>query len=586
MDASRFNWVVLLFLLLLPVFAMAVCGNDVCEDSENQCTCAADCGSCSGGVEGGLCKEFYCDATNVCSTRLIPNCCGNQVCEGRENFGSCPADCDPTSVNIDVLSPLQNQKVRYGEELFIKVRATADGGSIASAKIFVNGPFSEVVLFNDGQHDDELFNDNVQAARVVVRDGSVPGQWDLNFSATFREVEGKNSMKIEVYPFVEVNGIIPSDFELGNNLFITGVFSVAGKNIDAEAEAELIDSAGSVLVSDTLKSDSNGNFVFQYRSTLIDRNGTWTFSLKGKDEHENIIDLNSQINVFDAGRLPKRNITLVNTLNESYFTGEEFNIKVYLDEENEPIDGARVVASVLGAETVLVPSGNGEYAGAIKLPSGKIREKANLIVNAFNASKGLIASSTFFIDVVPGVLSVDFLSPEKKLFDVGEVVTFRAFVAYPDKTLANEAIVYVIFNKKRLKLASEGSGLYSAAYKIQDDGQGLLEFTLSAKTADGSEGTSVKELFVKGKGFFYGVTENWGIFIVGALLAVLAATVIAVFMKRKKEHEQHTDMLKELDELEKQAQRMYFHEKSINKAEYSKLIEKYKKQRMEMQHKA
>lgn len=51
------------------------CGNSVCANGENKCSCPGDCGSCSGNAGNGL--EYYC-SNSQCLTRQII-----QVVEGR-----------------------------------------------------------------------------------------------------------------------------------------------------------------------------------------------------------------------------------------------------------------------------------------------------------------------------------------------------------------------------------------------------------------------------------------------------------------------------------------------------------------------
>lgn len=67
-----------------------VCGNDVCESSENKCTCPKDCGECSGAC--GTCKEYSC-ANRTCQCTTKTSCCGNGVCEIGEDEWSCCDDC-------------------------------------------------------------------------------------------------------------------------------------------------------------------------------------------------------------------------------------------------------------------------------------------------------------------------------------------------------------------------------------------------------------------------------------------------------------------------------------------------------------
>jgi hypothetical protein len=81
------------------------CGDAACDSSEDQCSCAADCGSpsanevpnstCQDGVDndcgGGVdCADSDCSADPACST--TPSC-GDGTCNGSEDQCSCAVDC-------------------------------------------------------------------------------------------------------------------------------------------------------------------------------------------------------------------------------------------------------------------------------------------------------------------------------------------------------------------------------------------------------------------------------------------------------------------------------------------------------------
>ncbi len=87
----------------------ASCGDGVCGDGENQCNCAADCGECSGDIEGKACSELEC-VDGVCAEVAKEPCCGNGKCEeGEEDCEDCPScndydKCTTDSFDINALS--------------------------------------------------------------------------------------------------------------------------------------------------------------------------------------------------------------------------------------------------------------------------------------------------------------------------------------------------------------------------------------------------------------------------------------------------------------------------------------------------
>lgn len=79
------------------------CGDKICQESENKCTCPADCGTCAGIVSSNT--EWAC-VQDECKIIKTPNICGNGICEDGEfpTCRDCPS-CDDNDVcTIDTYS--------------------------------------------------------------------------------------------------------------------------------------------------------------------------------------------------------------------------------------------------------------------------------------------------------------------------------------------------------------------------------------------------------------------------------------------------------------------------------------------------
>ena len=576
----------LLAVAFLAPTVSAECGNSQCEEGENSCSCPSDCGKCEGTVRDRACASYYCTDKNICSIQIIPNCCGNDACElndsYKEDFGNCAADCEPKVVNIKILSPEQGFKARYGEQLFFKAVADADGRSIAGIQVNVLGPFKEFRLFNDGMHDDEGFSDNVFAATVPVQPGSKPGLWDINFLTSFRGVDGKASVQIEVYPLVDVVLDAPAELELGNSLKIDGTFSINGRPVSAKFRAELLDDLNEIIAEKEIESGPEGKFSFEYRSTFVDSTGKWSFRMGGEDAFGNSVEASRSVRVFESGKLPQREITLLKPLKEKYSAGDEIELAVRVEEEGLPLEGANAGAEIFGKKTRLAGIGAGEYAASIELPVKEAKEGAELKVSVFNADGGLVAEKTFTVNVLGGKLKLEVISPEKKLLEIGEAIEFKVLAAYPDESLAPQAEVFAVFNGKKLGLKEVQPGIYSASYKIEGEDEGSLKIIFTAETPEGFAGEAEKTVFVAGKSSFSGFEENFPAFLAGIGAAIIIVTAAAVLLRKRRGKKEKKERLKELDSLERQAQEMYFRRKTINKDEYNKLMEKYSKEEREI----
>lgn len=579
--------IILFFLVSAPEIFATVCGNNQCEEGENSCTCSEDCGSCSGEVSYKACSEFYCTDDRICAIQTIANCCKNNICENsdtyNEDYGNCPADCEPRTVNLEIISPIENYKARYGEDLLYKVIADADGRSISGIKINVNGPFEKFTLFNDGLHEDEKFGDNVFGAYNSIVKGTKTGIWDINFSTAFRNIEGNFGIQIEVFPIVDVELIFPSELELGNNLLIKGKFSINNKPVSVGVNAILKDDLNNIIFQKFSESSPEGEFSFNYRTTFIDPVGTWIFSLKGEDVFGNIINEEKRITIFQPGGTPKREITLLKQLKENYSGDDLIELAISVKEESDYVAGATAIANLFSTTTKLTEIGFGEYIGTIKIPRGKIGDNSELIINIFNTEGGLIASKKYLVNISPEKLIVEIISPEKKLFEAGDNITFRALATYSDFSVLNNAKAFAVFNNKKLELKEESPGVFSASYKIKKEDQGQLEIIITVESSEGTTESTSKSVFVSGKSFFYGIEENASSLIIGAIILIIVGTFIATQLKTKASKTGKINKLKEIDELEKQAQIMYLRNKTINKKEYNNLMEKYNKQRRELE---
>ncbi len=567
-------------------FSFAECGNSACESGENSCTCPGDCGSCSGKVDGRLCAIYYCTAESICSIDVAPNCCGNDLCEESgtylENYGSCARDCEPKILNITILSPVDGYKARYGEELHYKVVLDADGRNVAGSDVSVRGPFNEFVLFNDGLHDDNLFNDGVHAAWASVPKGTPEGFWDVNFFASFRGIDGNASIKIAVYPYVDSEIIVPSVHEIGSNLDVNGMLSINERPVQMPFRVLVETESGKVIASKEVSSSgSDGRFSFSYRSSFTDQQGLWLLSLLGEDDSGNDLNRFFEVMAFEPGAVPKRDLELAKPLLDSYLPGGSLELAVKLTQDLKALDANRVEASIMGKKTALLRIGEGIYAGSAAIPSGASGETL-VEVSGFDARGALVAFGSFNISVLPPRLEVKILSPETGLYRVGETIDFTVAVTGNGSGLTENPEVFALFNGKRLPLEMVQDRLFSAQYKIGEDDMGSLEISILAKTDSGSSGESKSDIFVAAATVEQGFGELAvpALALIGIVLAILV--VASPFIKSEMLKKSKASKLAELDSLEKRAQEMYFREKSISKQDYAKFMDDYGQRRREL----
>ncbi len=590
MTIQRFAFVFLLSLLIVGFFPgqglAAVCGNSQCEDGENSCSCPSDCGKCEGDVSGKACQAYYCTTDKICSIKFIPNCCGNNACELSdkydEDFGSCPADCAPRVVNIRIISPEDGYKVRYGEELFYKAEVDADGRSIAGIRVNVSGFIEEFELYNDGLHDDGAFSDNVFGGYAGVPTGLTPGRWEVDFNTNFRNVDGNNSVVIEVFPFVDAKVDVPAEIELGDNFNVVMELSINGKPVVARTVFSIIDDRNNVISDGNVSSGADGKIGFSYRSTLIDHPGIWRLVVDGSDLAGNMVRVEKRVVVYNPGETPERRITYIKTPKESYVGGETFEAAVHIEEEGKPLESVLVVVKLLGERLELVQIGSGDYVGSLRLPVRHEDENVLLEIQVYNESGGLIAGERRVFSLGSGTLNVEVVSPIERVFESGDDITFTAVVTYSDGSLADNATVYAVFNNQKLVLSRDKAGVYSAVYRVNDD-EGAIQVTVTAETGSASSGEAKTSYVVSGRSAFYGLKENLSTIMAVVAGLIIIAAIAMVIYKRKSIIKDRKAKLAEIEESKRTVQNSYFREKRINKEEYMNLMDKYDTQKRELE---
>ncbi len=584
MEKKFFCLLVILFVVstIPAAYSEQACGNSACEDGEDSCTCPSDCGKCSGEAKDRKCSEYYCSTQNICSIKKILNCCGNEVCEDGESYGNCTEDCEPRIVNVKVLTPQELYKARYGEQVLYKISVDADGRSVAGADISVTGPFERnIEFFNDGLHEDEKFNDRIYTVQLTLQPGSAPGVKDINFLAKFREVEGKKSIKIEVYPFIDLEIDLDNEVELGNTINITAKTSINSKPAPAVLKIELINQNSNLVAQKELVSDGN-DFDFKYRTTFVDKPGKWFLHISGTDTFGNIVDWNRVINVYEPGKTPQREITLIKSLKESYSAGDEVEIAVKVIENYAPISAGSAYANIGEAKQGLLKIGQGEYASTLKIPTDIKAGKHAMEITFFNTENALIATKKFDLNITAARFAMQLISPDKKIFEVGDEIEFTALLFYANNSPVQDAEVFAIFNGKKLPLKIRQPGVFSAKYTADQSDYGRIEISIVANTPQGAVTELKNDIFISGKSVFYDIQKYSHFLLIGAVIIIITCFVIFGKIKERNAKSGKREELKKLDMLEKMAQIKYFREKTINKEEYNRLMENYSKARRKL----
>jgi hypothetical protein len=567
------------FLVLLLSFSIAVtCGDGFCETaSENSCTCPEDCGKCEGPVSGKTCKEYSCEGEQ-CKIFKVMDCCGNGLCEDNEDYGNCPADCMPTSIEIEVLEPESEARVLRGQEFLIKTRITANTRTIVSADGKASGFFGELELFNDGKHGDENAFDSVYANTGFVEKGIAEGDYNIFISGSFRGVDGNTLLQLTVFPYLDIGISIDEQTILGNFIELNGTLKRDGNALEIPLDLNIVHEEN-IIAEETIVPDSDGNFFYSYRTSLIEEAGEWTISIRGKDEFGNIAFVQKNFTVLAPKNEQALQIELANSLEEAY-SGYDIVELVFdvLDYNKKPVSGAQTKAIIGSEKTIeLFEIKDGRYAVQFSLDGMLSAGEHEIFVQANKEIDGgfFQGTTSAIITVGETELEIEIIEPRKLSYQKGEVMPLKIKVSEEKKGLINDANAVAFVGGESINLQNTERGVYSGKYIIPagEIEEANVFFTVADKS--GNSANEKLDVKISGKSIFLAVLENRDILIAIAtgLIVVLLAGGTAFFaFKKSKSLEQRKN---ELENLEKALQKSYFHEHEIEKREYDERMEKY-----------
>ena len=554
------------------VFAQSTCGNALCDPGENQCTCPADCGSCSGPVTGQTCRELAC-AQDLCRVVTTKNCCGNNACEGGETFTNCPADCAPTKIEANILYPKEEDYFTRGESILIKAEVLVDGKKNNFADINVAGFFGSELLFNDGKHGDGTSSDFIYANAIPFKKDLNDGLYPFTLTASYRNISTRAEGKIVIKSLISFEDIaIPSVLYQGNQVLLKGKTTAKG-NPASSAIGFSLSAGKTVLAEKRIKTDSNGVFSISYPISFIDPLGKWGFSLKASDTNGNtgLLEGFFEARSFESQPL---GIDYLSALSPSYKRGKPLEVIVAVKtSDGSDIEGARL--ELLHNETKLkdfFEFSPGKYSASVNIeddfPEGSSSFKIRTLVSKNNR---LIEQFTQFdVPVTRGDISLEVVEPAKSVFGIGETVQIIVEALSPNSRQVVNARLTAVINNAEIALAPAGYGVFSAEYVVREEDSGKATMFLNAVDSHGNSGSKNVSLEFSTFGLPYFISRNTlligiTLFILLAILPLVSKAVIKqARLKRLREKK------RELNELMSQLQEKYFKKKQISQREYKK----------------
>jgi len=579
------NHLVLVFAFVFLVFPLCAfaeeCGDGSCAEGgvENSCTCPLDCGECSGPVPREVCKEYACSTNNICRPVTVENCCGNRICEGEETYAECPADCIPTSVDIEVLSPLEGETFFRGEDALIQLKITADGRNAISADVSVEGFFGNMKLYNDGRHDDNSGGDAVFANSVYLDENTEEGVFRISAFATFLGVDSNET----IFDFVVDPGL-DVEFETAGRHTIGGIIDICGTVMRKETPVAMplllkINSGDTVLFETEIESDSSGRFSHPYHTSMLEPVGNWTVFLSGRDEFSNYADSNKQLVVERAKTAEFLAIEFVNEFSDSY--ERESQMQLIVNVKNA--DGN----AVTGADTSLLTPLNetiplhelreGQYSGVYDIPYNTPTGKKKFEVRASKSDKGIVYDgfTSKYITISKTTINIEVLEPKEIHYKIGDVMPIKLKVTYPSGRLVGAATGKALIGGKELPVPQTSTGILQAVWLLEEQDAGIVKLFIEVSDEFGNSGLNETRLEISGTSFLYNLQKNSPLILLAAgvifLVLLVAGFMAGAFLLMRKMGARK----EELQNLREGLQKEYFEKGSMGREEYHELLSRY-----------
>ena len=557
------------------------CGDGKCEagEEETESTCPSDCGSCYKIIEGVVCRERN-SIGKLCTETVTLGCCGNGICELKEDYSSCAADCRPKKVDFELLGFDEGEK-RLGDEMvLLKAKLVADGINFSTADIYAEGFFGKISLANDGRHNDEKGGDNIYANSFAIGDNNRDGSYAIKFTANAAGSERVFVKNLIISKKLGLSmNLDKENYFLSDSIGISGSLDKKGNAIDLPIRLRISIPAENEILVDKNIMPVSGNYLFSYKTSTIQKAGTWKIELSAEDGNRNSAHPVKEIKMLKPGSIISLGVKLKSgkaAIQKGSYS--DVNIEVF-SPSGEATD-ANVFVEAFGNKIAAERIGLGVYSARIYADFSVASGKQAIKASADKGQDGALYSGSAVLDinVSETALNIEVLEPKGKHYLIGDAMPIKARASYADGSAVENAEIEAVVGGEKIRLYAKEKGIYYAEHIVSEADQGNLKISFSVKDSYGSsiEGGN-GELDVSGYSLMFYARKYWlaaaiiFAFVLAVVLGVrsVALKKIRIGMMRKKE--------KQTIEVIKGLQYQYFKEASIDKRTYDEEVGKYEK---------
>jgi hypothetical protein len=576
-------------LFFLPVYFagqlqwnFSTCNNDgTCDSGEDKCTCPNDCGTCSGDVPGEVCQEYSC-LTGLCRPQIKYYCCGNHICEAGEDFSNCDADCAPTKITIELLSPSDSNIFLRGDEITFKAKVKADGVPAKKANVRVRTFAGDIPMYDDGNHSDEKANDGIYAVSFLVSELTAKNNYPSEIYAEKLGVTETLNFIVKVDPSLSMEfSTDKNTYVLGEIISFKGKLLKRGNPLSTVITVAAFNKEKKVFESKT-RSDENGFFYLEQRTSLIYPEGKWKLQVSGEDSFDNIGLMEKTVVVSKEPGTIFMDVVFSSGYREFYERGEEIKALVDVLFNDEPIENAEVKALFPdGKEIPMKMVSKGKYSLSYLLPFDFPLGEQTILINARKeiGSVKYGGSTEMKITVDNAKINAVLLEPAKQTLALGEELTFKLKFSYGNGEPLIKGKVWIKINDKNVKAIEKEQGTFYFSYVVKkEDLFEAKQVLLNAKAVDAfGNKVNFSRLFEVKEDLTleYYFRENPLLFLSVIFSFVFIVVVVIVIRNRMNKLSSLYKRKKELEKLKSDLQEKYFNLGSISNEQYYSLLSKY-----------
>ena len=573
------------------------CGNGVIDTGE-QCdgsalggeTCVSR-GFTSGTLScTGLCA-FDTTGCTVTATTTTPAVCGDGSCTGAEECSTCAIDCGACvteQLYIVQQFPINQDTLKRGEYNF-KIKLYLGSNLESSANVKATSPFwdGDLILFDDSIHGDERRDDGILGNKFTIGNNIEKGTYTIRIVADRSDAHSEIILKVNVDPELRINLPLELGYTQGDRINLIGnVRDFKGtttSNVKIYAVRK-----GETLFNKVIEAQ-DGNIKDSYLISYADPDGKWEITAEASDDYFNYGKLKQKINIGTYAGVLYYGVNFLTPIKGSSFTRDDsVPIAVEVKEEGKIIEGAKVqFISPKGKELTLEEIDPGIYSTTYKIEPDDLLGPWRLAVQAIKSVGGLTRAggNNLILQIKPGEIKLNVISPSRDTAYVGGRIKYLIKPEYLNGEIVKGADISVLFsNNKSIQLIENEPGVYSGDYLVGFDDIGTLEQRVNALDRISNEGTILSLVYVRKRTFvetwlalFYEYVLRrywWAITALIIFFSILYKPTFDVkyltikLTKNKKEQELIKNMQVE-------AERKYYKERSISRAEFKQLIQEY-----------